>query len=140
MKRDITDIFDGITPSELDSFSDELGSPALPIGVRTALKKRVLERAGIKERKDSLTGIWVRLAALAAAFAIILSFAIASNSSTNIMEGAYLRATANISWTLRMPNAALPLIKLFASVGIKVASAAFAIALANIVLPVPDGP
>ena len=68
------------------------------------------------------------------------SFAIASISSMNRMDGAYLRAVRKNSWTFSEPPSAYLLKNWFPSAKRNVAFDSLAIAFASIVLPVPGGP
>ncbi len=78
MKKNLNEIFDEITPEELDKFSDELKAEKLSDEVMTSIKGKVYAKTNIekavKVKKEGRTprAVWLRVGALAACFAVII--------------------------------------------------------------------
>ena len=78
MKKNLNEIFDGFTPEELDKLSDELNAEKLPDEVMSAIKDKVYAKTNIKNTLKVKSAhrtpraVWLRTAAVAACFAVIV--------------------------------------------------------------------
>lgn len=78
MKKNLNEIFDGVTPAELDKLSVELKEAELPDEVMSSIKEKTYAKANIKAtakaKRESRTPpvVWFRVGALAACFALII--------------------------------------------------------------------
>jgi hypothetical protein len=78
MKKNLNEIFDGVTPAELDKLSVELNAEKLPDEVTSSIKEKTYAKADIKAVAKVKRGsrvpsaVWFRVGALAACFALII--------------------------------------------------------------------
>ena len=78
MKKNLNEIFDGVTPEELDKLSVELNAEKLPDEVTSSIKEKTYAKADIKAAAKVKRGsrvpsaVWIRVGALAACFALIV--------------------------------------------------------------------
>ena len=78
MKKNLNEIFDGVTPEELDKLSVELNAEKLPDEVMSSIKEKTYAKADIKaaakvKRESRVpSAVWIRVGALAACFALIV--------------------------------------------------------------------
>lgn len=78
MKKKLNDILDEMTPEELDRLSTELNSEHLPNEVVSSIKEKVYAKtnivntAKIKSENRTPMGVWIRMGALVACFALII--------------------------------------------------------------------
>ena len=78
MKKNLNEIFDGVTPEELDKLSVELKEAELPDEVMSSIKEKAYAKADIKAAAKVKRGsrvpsaVWIRVGALAACFALIV--------------------------------------------------------------------
>jgi len=73
MKKKLDEILSKAVPSELDSFSEELGERKLAPEVLSSVKNKVFERTGLKNTRKTPKAVWLRLTAAAACFCIIVT-------------------------------------------------------------------
>ena len=78
MKKNLNEMFDGMTPEELDKLSVDLNAEELPDEVMSSIKGKVYDKTNIaktvKVKKEGGTprAVWLRAGALAACFAVII--------------------------------------------------------------------
>ena len=78
MKKKLNDILDEMAPEELDQLSTELNSEHLPNEVVSSIKEKVYAKtnivntAKIKSENRTPMGVWIRMGALVACFALII--------------------------------------------------------------------
>lgn len=77
MKKKLNEIFDEMSPSELEAFGDALSAPDLEEKELAAIKERVHATLKIK-KKGSLARVWFRVGIIAACLAVIIPVAVLS--------------------------------------------------------------
>ncbi|MBQ5634095.1 MAG: hypothetical protein IIV11_04340, partial [Clostridia bacterium] len=75
MKKKLNEIFDEMSPSELEAFGDALSAPELEEKELAAIKERVHATLKIK-KKRSPARVWLRVGIIAACLAVIIPVAV----------------------------------------------------------------
>lgn len=94
MKKNLRELFDQMTPEELEPFSDAFSAPDLPPETLSSVKEKVYAKTGMKTGKKRLRKRRYRLGVLAACVALILGAVILvpMQRGVPVWENAHYRA------------------------------------------------
>lgn len=73
MNKKLSDIFNEAEPAELDGFCETLQSADVPPQILASVKEKTFEKAGFVTKHSKPTGIWWRVAAIAACLCLAIA-------------------------------------------------------------------